>query len=72
MKRNPEHLFQFMMAELGTEGSIDGNKRLVIRGKFVPKVRKDTHPRTSAALQLKDFYSTTALTIAWNVEMLLT
>ena len=39
MKRNPEHLFQFMMAELGTEGSIDGNKRLVIRGKFVPKVR---------------------------------
>lgn len=27
------------MAELGTEGSIDGNKRLVIRGKFVPKVK---------------------------------
>jgi translation initiation factor 2 subunit 2 len=39
MKRNPEHVFQFMMAELGTEGSIDGNARLVIRGKFVPKVR---------------------------------
>lgn len=38
MKRNPDHVFQFMMAELGTEGSIDGNKRLVIRGKFVPKV----------------------------------
>ena len=38
MRRNPEHLFQFMMAELGTEGSIDGNQRLVIRGKFVPKV----------------------------------
>ena len=37
MRRNPEHLFQFMMAELGTEGSIDGNQRLVIRGKFVPK-----------------------------------
>jgi translation initiation factor 2 beta subunit (eIF-2beta)/eIF-5 len=42
MKRNPEHLFQFMMAELGTEGSIDGNKRLVIRGKFVPKVSFQT------------------------------
>lgn len=26
-----------MMAELGTEGSIDGNQRLVIRGKYVPK-----------------------------------
>jgi len=37
MRRNPDHVFQFMMAELGTEGSIDGNSRLVIRGKFVPK-----------------------------------
>jgi translation initiation factor 2 subunit 2 len=37
MKRNPDHVFQFMMAELGTEGSIDGNQRLVIRGKFVPR-----------------------------------
>jgi translation initiation factor 2 subunit 2 len=41
MRRNPEHVFQFMMAELGTEGSIDGNQRLVIRGKFVPKVRRE-------------------------------
>lgn len=38
MKRNADHVFQFMMAELGTEGSIDGLKRLVIRGKFAPKV----------------------------------
>jgi translation initiation factor 2 subunit 2 len=37
MHRSPDHVFQFMMAELGTEGSIDGNKRLVIRGKFIPK-----------------------------------
>jgi translation initiation factor 2 subunit 2 len=37
MRRNADHVFQFMMAELGTEGSIDGNRRLVIRGKFVPK-----------------------------------
>jgi translation initiation factor 2 subunit 2 len=37
LKRNPEHVFQFFMAELGTEGSIDGNQRLVIRGKYVPK-----------------------------------
>eukprot|EP01035_Chromulina_nebulosa_P065653 gene65653-89812_t len=28
MRRNPDHVFQFMMAELGTEGSIDGSKRL--------------------------------------------
>ena len=37
MQRNPQHVFQFFMAELGTEGSIDGNQRLVIRGKYVPK-----------------------------------
>jgi translation initiation factor 2 subunit 2 len=37
MRRSSEHVYQFMMAELGTEGSIDGNQRLVIRGKFVPK-----------------------------------
>ena len=37
MRRNPEHVFQFFMAELGTEGSIDGTQRLVIRGKYVPK-----------------------------------
>lgn len=38
MNRAPDHVFQFMMAELGTEGSIDGNQRLVIKGKFVTKV----------------------------------
>eukprot|EP00538_Stauroneis_constricta_P007019 CAMPEP_0119552458 /NCGR_PEP_ID=MMETSP1352-20130426/5450_1 /TAXON_ID=265584 /ORGANISM="Stauroneis constricta, Strain CCMP1120" /LENGTH=228 /DNA_ID=CAMNT_0007598699 /DNA_START=89 /DNA_END=775 /DNA_ORIENTATION=- len=37
MQRSPEHVFAFFMAELGTEGSIDGNQRLVIRGKYVPK-----------------------------------
>ena len=37
MQRSPDHVFQFFMAELGTEGSIDGNQRLVIRGKYVPK-----------------------------------
>lgn len=37
MRRNSDHVFQFMMAELGTEGSIDGNARLVIRGKLIPK-----------------------------------
>ena len=38
MRRSSDHVFQFMMAELGTEGSIDGSKRLVIRGKFVPRL----------------------------------
>jgi translation initiation factor 2 subunit 2 len=43
MHRNPDHVFQFMMAELGTEGSIDGSQRLVIRGKFVAKVSFPSH-----------------------------
>ncbi|CAI5736615.1 unnamed protein product [Hyaloperonospora brassicae] len=37
MHRSPEHVLQFTLAELGTEGSIDGNQRLVIRGRYVPK-----------------------------------
>jgi len=37
MQRTPEHVYAFFMAELGTEGSIDGNNRLIIRGKYVPK-----------------------------------
>ena len=37
MRRSADHVFQFMMAELGTEGSIDGSQRLVIKGKFVPQ-----------------------------------
>jgi len=37
MQRSADHVYAFFMAELGTEGSIDGNQRLIIRGKYVPK-----------------------------------
>lgn len=37
LQRIPEHLIQFLFAELGTSGSIDGEKRLVLKGKFQPK-----------------------------------
>jgi len=36
MKRPCEHLIQFLFAELCTQGSLDGNQRLVIKGKFQP------------------------------------
>lgn len=36
LQRSPEHLIQFLFAELGTSGSIDGEKRLVLKGKFQP------------------------------------
>lgn len=37
MKRHDDHVTQFLFAELGTSGSVDGSKRLVIRGKFQQK-----------------------------------
>ena len=37
MKRKPEHVFKFFLAELGTDGSIDGNSRFVIKGNYQPK-----------------------------------
>ncbi|KAJ1344198.1 hypothetical protein BSLG_001338 [Batrachochytrium salamandrivorans] len=37
MRRAPDHLVQFLFAELGTSGSIDGNQRLIIKGKFQQK-----------------------------------
>eukprot|EP00921_Rhytidocystis_pertsovi_P002929 GHVQ01004898.1.p1 GENE.GHVQ01004898.1~~GHVQ01004898.1.p1 ORF type:complete len:280 (+),score=59.48 GHVQ01004898.1:220-1059(+) len=37
MSRPQEHVFQFVLAELGTEGSIAGDGQLVLRGKYGPK-----------------------------------
>ena len=37
MKRSEEHVTQFLFAELGTNGSVDGSRRLVIKGRFQQK-----------------------------------
>ncbi|SOV14717.1 eukaryotic translation initiation factor 2 beta subunit, putative [Plasmodium sp. gorilla clade G2] len=37
MNRNEEHVFHFVLAELGTEGSIAGEGQLVLKGKYGPK-----------------------------------
>ncbi|KIJ64822.1 hypothetical protein HYDPIDRAFT_181629 [Hydnomerulius pinastri MD-312] len=37
MHRSPEHVIQFLFAEMGTTGSVDGAGRLVIKGRFQPK-----------------------------------
>jgi translation initiation factor 2 subunit 2 len=37
MKRSEEHVTQFLFAELGTSGSVDGSRRLVIKGRFQQK-----------------------------------
>ncbi|KAL1919700.1 uncharacterized protein VTP21DRAFT_1631 [Calcarisporiella thermophila] len=37
MHRSPDHVIQFLFAELGTSGSVDGSQRLVIKGRFQQK-----------------------------------
>lgn len=37
MKRSPEHVIQFLFAELGTTGSVAGAGQLIIRGRFQQK-----------------------------------
>ncbi|KAJ5725842.1 uncharacterized protein N7483_007199 [Penicillium malachiteum] len=37
MKRSDDHVMQFLFAELGTSGSVDGSRRLVIKGRFVQR-----------------------------------
>jgi len=37
LKRQPKHLLAFLLAELGTSGSIDGSNQLIIKGRFQQK-----------------------------------
>ena len=37
MHRQPDHVLNFMMGELGTSGSLDGQQRLIVKGRFLPK-----------------------------------
>jgi translation initiation factor 2 beta subunit (eIF-2beta)/eIF-5 len=37
LKRTPDHILSFYLAELGTTGAIDGSERLMLKGKFQPK-----------------------------------
>lgn len=37
LKRQNKHVLQFLMAELGTTGSIDGNQCLIVKGRFQQK-----------------------------------
>jgi translation initiation factor 2 subunit 2 len=42
MNRNSEHVQQFLLAELGTSGSLDGTSRLILKGRFQPKAFEST------------------------------
>lgn len=37
MHRPSEHVLNYMLSELGTSGSLDGQQRLIVKGRFMPK-----------------------------------
>ena len=37
MNRQQEHVSAYLLAELGTSGNLDGQQRLIIKGRFLPK-----------------------------------
>jgi hypothetical protein len=37
MNRQQEHVSQYLLAELGTSGNLDGQQRLIVKGRFLPK-----------------------------------
>lgn len=37
MRRQPKHVMDFLLSEMATSGSFDGQQRLVVRGRFAPK-----------------------------------
>eukprot|EP00884_Botryococcus_braunii_P017471 jgi/Botrbrau1/4407/Bobra.0348s0001.2 len=37
MNRSGDHVQQFLLAELGTSGNLDGQNRLIVKGRFLPK-----------------------------------
>ena len=37
MNRQLEHVQLFLLAELGTSGNLDGQSRLIVKGRFLPK-----------------------------------
>lgn len=57
MHRQPEHVIQFLFAEMGTTGSVDGAGRLVIKGRFQQKQVENVLRRYIGMLFLSYFSS---------------
>lgn len=52
MDRSDEHVTSYLFAELGTNGSVDGSRRLVIKGRFQQKQIENVLRRYIGMLQL--------------------
>lgn len=57
MKRTEDHVTAFLFAELGTTGSTDGSRRLVIKGKFMQKQIENVLRRYIVSLMVIHVYS---------------
>jgi translation initiation factor 2 subunit 2 len=59
MRRQPKHLMEFLFAELGTSGSVDGSQRLMIKGRYTQKnmenVLKKYIGKSSVLKPLRDY-----------------
>ena len=57
MHRQPEHVIQFLFAEMGTTGSVDGAGRLVIKGRFQQKQVENVLRRYIGMLLFLSYFS---------------
>ena len=69
MKRSDEHVMQFIFAELGTSGSVDGSRRLVIKGRFQQKQIEGVLRRYIGMLSLQAFKIQRLISLRqWNMS----
>ena len=69
MKRTDEHVTSYLFAELGTSGSVDGSRRLVIKGRFQQKQIENVLRRYISEL-LIDHINRAILKInQWNMSL---
>jgi hypothetical protein len=71
MRRQPEHVIQFLFTELGTVGSVDGSQRLVIKGRFMPvQIEKVLRQYIGACLRRFDLSKKTDESLSFFVHAL--
>lgn len=68
MKRTDEHVTSYLFAELGTSGSVDGSRRLVIKGRFQQKQIENVLRRYISMLRPLPFYVVIIANLSLSVE----
>ena len=68
MHRQPEHVMTFLLAEMGTSGSLDGQQRLVVKGRFAPKAFEGILSRYVSKFHLRDYLILETINVVVNYE----